>query len=488
MKMTNGNSLKASTQDNVEQLISTLKGKKVTIIGHDNIDVDAALSGILLSKLLDFLKIENQFLIIDKVEENETYKIIKELTGRDLKKYQGKEEENRVLFLVDHYETKHLGSVIGIIDHHKNNQGLNYKFVHEKASSATAYIIYQMMKEVNFPISKEEVNEIIISMMVDTISFKSSKAIKAEKQEAKRLAAEYEISYEELEKKCLCLTPIETFSIEQIIQNGQKWYDYKGKKVGSSYVQLYEIPERQKIQEWLNALKAKREKTCSDMLVFIMTLIKDNITYEYQITNECIKETAKKGLLSRGKDIMPLIEQRYSKQKDAEEKMEEIVKKLAENKQTIVTMESCTGGAVASEITNVSGASSVLKESYVTYCNEAKIRQGVPKKTIEKYTVYSAQTAKKMAKAARKSAKANIGIGVTGQLGRIDPNNPVFELNNVWFAINNNDNVTVCKLYISEKLKRSEQKKIVIREIVENLYQSDVKNNSNNKNASIEKN
>ena len=78
-------------------------------------------------------------------------------------------------------------------------------------------------------IDKEEVNEIIISMMVDTISFKSSKAIKAEKQEAKRLAAEYEISYEELEKKCLCLTPIETFSIEQIIQNGQKWYDYKGK-------------------------------------------------------------------------------------------------------------------------------------------------------------------------------------------------------------------------------------------------------------------
>jgi PncC family amidohydrolase len=64
----------------------------------------------------------------------------------------------------------------------------------------------------------------------------------------------------------------------------------------------------------------------------------------------------------------------------------EIVNKLIENNLTIATMESCTGGGVANEITSISGASAVIKESYVTYCNEAKIKQGVPAETIEKYT------------------------------------------------------------------------------------------------------
>ena len=59
-------------------------------------------------------------------------------------------------------------------------------------------------------------------------------------------------------------------------------------------------------------------------------------------------------------------------------KWAEIVKRLNEQKQTIATMESCTGGGIANEITNISGASAVLKESYVTYCNKAKIKHGVP--------------------------------------------------------------------------------------------------------------
>ena len=48
---------------------------------------------------------------------------------------------------------------------------------------------------------------------------------------------------------------------------------------------------------------------------------------------------------------------------------EEVVKKLIEKKMTIATMESCTGGGIANEITNISGASAILKESYVTYSN-----------------------------------------------------------------------------------------------------------------------
>lgn len=154
-------------------------------------------------------------------------------------------------------------------------------------------------------------------------------------------------------------------------------------------------------------------------------------------------------------------------------KWKEIVDKLISKNITIATMESCTGGGIANEITNISGASPILHESYVTYCNEAKIKQGVPAEIIEKYTVYSPETAEAMAKAVRENAKTDIGIGVTGQLGRIDPKNPVDKLNQVWFAIaKSNGKIIVKELTVPED-NRAIQKEFIILEIgnvlVENI-------------------
>ena len=74
-----------------------------------------------------------------------------------------------------------------------------------------------------------------------------------------------------------------------------------------------------------------------------------------------------------------------------------LTKKLIEKKLTITTMESATGGQIASLITDTEGSSSVLKGAFVTYCNEAKIMQGVPAETIKRYSVYSKETASAMA-------------------------------------------------------------------------------------------
>ena len=148
---------------------------------------------------------------------------------------------------------------------------------------------------------------------------------------------------------------------------------------------------------------------------------------------------------------------------------EEIVKKLIEKKLTISTMESCTGGGIANEITNISSASEVLKVSYVTYSNEAKIKFGVPEKIIEKYTVYSKETAIEMAKAAKEQSKADITIGITGQLGRIDPANPIDKLNVVYFAISDkNDNITVKQVNVPEE-SRKKQKEFMINKVAEAL-------------------
>ena len=150
----------------------------------------------------------------------------------------------------------------------------------------------------------------------------------------------------------------------------------------------------------------------------------------------------------------------------------EIIEKLSEKKLTISTMESCTGGGIANEITNISGASMIFKEAYVTYSNEAKIKQGVAKEKIETYTVYSPEVAKEMARAVKQNTKSVISIGVTGQLGRIDPNNPVDKLNTVWYAILNNKNEYMVQEVHVPDAKREKQKEIVIEDIAKKLLKN----------------
>lgn len=110
---------------------------------------------------------------------------------------------------------------------------------------------------------------------------------------------------------------------------------------------------------------------------------------------------------------------------------------------TVTTMESCTSGFIASLLTDATGASAALKGAYVTYSNEAKIKNGVAKEIIEEYGVYSEQTACDMASACKKSYHADIGIGVTGTLGSIDANNPEEIADTVYFTVNGKKEYTV---------------------------------------------
>ena len=115
--------------------------------------------------------------------------------------------------------------------------------------------------------------------------------------------------------------------------------------------------------------------------------------------------------------------------------MRDVVNLLIEKKMTIATMESCTGGFVASSITDIDGSSSVLKFSAVTYSNEYKIKMGVSKEVIDKYSVYSINVAREMAKKISVFASSDIGVGITGKINRIDENNLFGDDNKIYYAI-----------------------------------------------------
>lgn len=115
--------------------------------------------------------------------------------------------------------------------------------------------------------------------------------------------------------------------------------------------------------------------------------------------------------------------------------MRDVVNLLIEKKMTIATMESCTGGYVASSITDIDGSSSVLKFSAVTYSNEYKIKMGVSKEVIDKYSVYSMNVAREMAKKISNFANSDIGVGITGKINRVDENNLFGDDNKIYYAI-----------------------------------------------------
>jgi len=150
--------------------------------------------------------------------------------------------------------------------------------------------------------------------------------------------------------------------------------------------------------------------------------------------------------------------------------MKEIVELLKQNKKTISTMESCTGGGVANSITNIEGSSEILKFSAVTYSNEFKIKMGVDKNIIDKYTVYSIETAQEMSRNISDFTNSNYGVGITGQINRQDPNNITEEENKIYISIYDKDN----NKYYNETLiainsSRSDNKEVIINKIVEML-------------------
>lgn len=97
---------------------------------------------------------------------------------------------------------------------------------------------------------------------------------------------------------------------------------------------------------------------------------------------------------------------------------EKLVQCLAEKGLQISTAESCTGGMIASCIVDVSGASFVFEEGYVTYSNRVKEKLlEVSPDTIGKYTVVSNQVAEEMAAGVARVTGADITISVTGYAG-----------------------------------------------------------------------
>ena len=133
-------------------------------------------------------------------------------------------------------------------------------------------------------------------------------------------------------------------------------------------------------------------------------------------------------------------------------------------------MESCTSGLIASLLTDTEGASAIMKGAYITYSNEAKIKAGVPEEVINKYGVYSKETAAEMAQKCKDSFVADIGIGVTGSFGNVDPNNADSVPGEIHFAIAFESEVVTASESIPVQASRYEYKLYAADLVADKLF------------------
>ncbi len=91
---------------------------------------------------------------------------------------------------------------------------------------------------------------------------------------------------------------------------------------------------------------------------------------------------------------------------------------LKTNNKTITVAESCTGGLIASKITEISGASNIFNGSIITYSNEIKSQElNVKKETLDKFGAVSIQVVEEMLEGVIKKFNADYAIAVSGIAG-----------------------------------------------------------------------
>lgn len=137
------------------------------------------------------------------------------------------------------------------------------------------------------------------------------------------------------------------------------------------------------------------------------------------------------------------------------DKLEALIGRLLrEQKKTICTAESCTGGFIAHKITSIPGSSEYYIGSVVAYANEIKINElNVDMLTLETHGAVSEQVVKAMAHNARKKFKTDYSIACSGIAGP-DGGTADKPVGTVWIAVSNFEKIITRKLQLGTSRER----------------------------------
>lgn len=138
---------------------------------------------------------------------------------------------------------------------------------------------------------------------------------------------------------------------------------------------------------------------------------------------------------------------------------------------TISVAESCTGGLVSSRLTDIAGSSVYIKENFITYANEAKVKYlGVSEETLNNYGAVSEQCAREMAEGLFERTGCDIALVTTGLAGPGGSTQDK-EIGLLYVGIKNNLRTEVKKIELNPKNKRKTMKFLFSQKALEFLLE-----------------
>jgi nicotinamide-nucleotide amidase len=157
------------------------------------------------------------------------------------------------------------------------------------------------------------------------------------------------------------------------------------------------------------------------------------------------EELLKNTIDSEIEKLLPLINDIFVGFEDLTSLEIQIKEGFVNQQKTLALAESCTGGEIASRLTQVAGASKYFKGCAVTYHTQSKTDLlGVSAALINKYSVVSKEVASAMAENARKKFNATVGLSTTGNAGPSKGDSDA-EIGTVWIAIATQDKIVTEK-------------------------------------------
>lgn len=435
----------------------------ITVVGHPVADFDCYASGFLMEYVLTALGIEAHFATSDGSVDEYFEKKARELKFQ--KKALREIRSGDTLFLVDH-TAEYPNKVVGCFDHHPPLCEITVNYVRDH-STCCAIMIYRWAESLGVDIPQKLTALTVYANYMDSLSFKSSKGRAEDRawceekikelgmDEAEVVDFGYGLTDTSLPFETFLLTGLKSYPLlagmDTVAAAAARAFDSPAANVGfgtaaigsaavspmatpcadtpgsdgfpsrdcalkASYIvaKSSEIDVKRVVETLSRHLDDTAAAWC-----FIVNNVADDETRILVVTKSFYTDQIIRRNLGRGNDIVPSLQNMLNFRNDGA-----ITRWLIEKNLQISTMESCTCGLIASTITDYEGASAILKGSLITYSNEAKILEGVPADVIEQFGVYSKETAAEMARGAKRIFHSDVGIGITGSFGNLDPANP----------------------------------------------------------------
>lgn len=290
--------------EKLRQLLSAAAGR-IAVTGHDGADVDSVISCVLMQRLLERWHIPCRIAL--NAPDKQSSRVL-ERFGVDAAALEDETKPDDCLILVDHHQSTRPGKVIACVDHHPTAYPPAYPYVQIEGSGACAVLVLRLMQEAGVSVTPEEERLAIAALYLDTIALRSAKITKEEAAWGKREADRLGLGVAWLEKEGMGLTDMR-LPAQALALLGKKRFTYGGKTVLSTYVQT-DAMTQDKLDAILSVLREAIAQEGADLWVFLVHDPRRGRSMQVNLAPDGSMERIDYDyLVSRGKDVMPRVEQ-----------------------------------------------------------------------------------------------------------------------------------------------------------------------------------